>query len=186
LKNRIRACLFLLIAFSNAAICKQFGGIYFGSNNLFQSKSNSYNISPQGISAGFMLPLPLFNRLQANYQVKACFHTVKHFNDPRFEHDLKYFFSASNAFLIGKNLKIQEKFNVLPQAGFGAVGEAAYYDWDKGVTHGSIFFEISTMATYKLNALQIGCMINFETDLPARVSSFLSDQRWSVALILLK
>jgi len=165
---------------------KEIGGFYIGVNNLFIKNSNRYNISPQGISAGFVVPIHLMRNMDIDFKVKASHHNVENHYSYHYDHKMNYFFNVTNELLVGKSIKLKDRIKLAPQIGFGAIGEAIYYEWDRGYTHGDIFMDLSITASYSLKYFNIGILMNYEFDLLDRVSSMLSDNRFLISFIVYK
>jgi len=163
---------------------QKIGALFVGANNyLVSGGDNEYNINATGLSVGWLIPINISN-LNIYYKVKASHHKINEYDRSPYWRKLEYFFSAVNEILIGKRLAINDKVNIIPQIGFGAIGEAAYYDWDKGATHGEAFMDLSFLSTYDMNKLSLGIMINFEKDIIPAPSSIISDKRLNVTLVV--
>jgi hypothetical protein len=178
--------VFLLIFFVENSYSKELGGICISANNLFVKNSNRYNISPQGVSAGFLIPIRFTKKMEIDFKVKASHHNVKNHYSYYYDHDLNYFISFINEILIGKSVKLKNGIKLTPQIGFGAIGESIYFEWDKGYTHADIFVDLAVAATYTMKTIDFGILINYESDLLDRVNSMLSDKRFIISLILFK
>lgn len=185
MKKIYLAITILVLSFTNL-YSQKIGAIFIGANNYLNTGSgNHYHVNLTGVSAGWLIPINI-ERLQVYYKVKASHHTIEDYETYGFRAKLDYFFSASNEILVGKKFKKGEKICIIPQLGFGAIGEAAYYDWDQGLTHGGAFIDISFIITYDYRNLSFGLMANFEQDIISEAESMVSGQRVNISLLLLK
>ena len=183
-KNFILSIVIIIILSSTNLYSQKLGSLFIGTNNyLVSGTDNRYNVNATGLNIGWLILLNVPN-VKIFYKVKASHHTVKEYFSYQYDRELEYFFSAVNEILIGKNIRLNNEIDLIPQLGFGAIGEAAYYDLDRGFTHGELLVDFSLISVYNLKSIGLGLMINFEKDIVPSVESLISDRRLNIAFII--
>ena len=184
--NKIVFIFIILILNISCLFSQEIGSIFIGSNHyLSADEDNPYNVNGTGISIGLLIPIKL-PVIDVFYKVKASHHTIKYYCSCTYGRELDYFFSVTNEILVGKRIVFNDKITLIPQAGFGAIGEAVYYDWDKGYTHGEAFVDISIISFYDIKIMAVGIMVNFEKDVIPSAESYISDKRLNISLLFSK
>lgn len=185
MKRLISLCLVFFISITTQLYGQKYGALFLGSNYyLAGDDDNRYDVNTTGLAVGWLLPIHMSN-LAVYYKVKAAHHTT-HYYSNRYDCQLDYFFSAVNEILVGKTFHYNGKFDLIPQLGFGAMGEAAYSDWDRGFTHGEGFVDLSLILKYRMQPVDVGLMISFEQNIIKNVSSMVSDKRLNLVLVVFK
>ncbi|HPG40178.1 MAG TPA: hypothetical protein PLP19_14995 [bacterium] len=175
----------LILSFSNL-YSQKIGAVFIGANNyLYTYRNNHSHVKLTGVSAGWLIPINI-SSLPVYYKVKAAHHSVEDYDSFGFYGKLNYFFSATNEILVGKQFKVDDKISIIPQFGFGAMGEAVYRDWNIGYTYGGTFIDFSVITSYDCGKFSLGLMTNYEKGVMPDKDSMVSDQRLNIALLFIK
>lgn len=184
--KRIYAAIIILVLTFGNLYSQKIGAVFIGANNYLKTTGNNHShVKLTGVSAGWLIPINI-STLPVYYKVKAAHHTIEEYNTVEFIKELNYFFSVTNEILVGKKFKVDDKITIIPQLGFGAMGEAVYRDWNDGFTNGGAFVDFSVITSYNCGKLSLGLLVNYEKGIIPDCDSMVSDQRLNVALLLLK
>ena len=92
----------------------------------------------------------------------------------------------TNEIQLGYPIQVVKKISLLPQIGFGAMGEAVHTNYCDGYTDADLFVDLSLTSAYHFDAFGIGPIINYEMNLSDQRGNMLSDNRLLFSIVIMK
>lgn len=144
------------------------------------NRSNTYQVDPNGVCAGFLVPvrprsLPLYLKVRALYH-KADFTP---WNGETYDR----YIQVSNSLLFVLPVVQAENWSIQGGAGGGIQNESAYSKWGVGVSAAGLFVEASAIVTRTLRGSRLGVMVVYEHGFNSEDVFLVSEDRVQVTLV---
>ena len=173
--------MLVILILSTAASAQQIGGLGVGWTTYTGENDNLSAISNHGISLLALVPVHT-SAIDVSVKLKLA-----HFSNIRSTGDSYQYKLAnvSNELLAGKKL-VLKNIIILPQLGYGIRAESRYIDWDVGYFRIDTFLDYSILLSRTVGAVDLGLLINYETDLKSIDESMKSGRRFNLSVVLSK
>ena len=183
-KIKIFIILFFIII-PNYILSQEYGVLMIGSNIFLTSDSNNrHNVSKNGMSFGFMLPVNC-KKMNIFYKVKLSTHTADSY-DYHDRQRLDNYIMAVNELLVSYDININNKSTIAPQIGLGMMAESIHHEFFDGYSSAELFIDLSFMVKYSLRHFGIGLLTNYENGIDDFKGNLVSDKRLNLSLIIYK
>lgn len=181
----MKRCLFviLLLMTGNATIslASERLGVFTGvSHFVTQGENDFYNVSPNGVTGGILLPVRL-SRVPLFVKVKVLYHGADYHAGLNRSYDS--YIHASNAFLAGVKTWRGQNYSVQVLLGPGIHNESIYSEWNTGVASAEVFGEISVIVAKNVGSKRIGALLSIERGFTSDDSHLVTDRRLQLGVV---
>jgi hypothetical protein len=159
------------------------GAFVGGSHFVTGDRENPYNVTPNGLAAGLLVPIHLL-KSPIFLKLKVVYHGAEY---SRYLSQDPYdaYIHASNSLLFGVKSVHGGGLNLKLLVGPGIHNESIYSKWAEGVSAAEVYGEVTILGLTHLKRLQYGGMLSYEHGLTGNANRLVSNRRLQLAFVML-